>query len=107
MISNDDTKNTKFKRNFLKNAIRFFQKVLLKENELNEQNKKEEHNTKNCSTKIISRKLLQDIEKEKNKIVSKRKRNSAMFSSNFNHIHNAKTSSFFKFGEITKKNRNF
>ena len=102
-ISNDDTKNTKFEGTFLKNAINFFQKVLLKENELNEKNEPDEQNSKNCSTKIISSKLLQDIEKEKNKIVSKRKRNSAMLSNNLNPIQNTKRNSFFKFGEVTKK----
>ena len=95
---NGDSENSKLERTFLKNAINFFQKVLLKEKELNEQVEKKS----NCSTKIISSKLLEDIEKEKNKIVSKQIRNSAMLSSNHK-IGNSKTNSFFKFGEITKK----
>ena len=96
---NGDSENSKLEGTFLKNAISFFQKVLLKEKELNEQGEKKS----NCSTKIISSKLLEDIEKEKNKIVSKQIRKSAMLSSNNNKIRNSRTSSFFKFGELIKK----
>ena len=96
---NGNIENLKFDGTLLKNAVNFFQKILLKEKELNEQNEKKSFS----STKVISSKLLEDIEKEKNKIVSKHFKNSAMNSSNLNRIRNSKTNSFFKFGKITKK----
>ena len=76
----------------LKNALNFFNKKLGLENE--------EENKKKGSTKILNCKIIEEIEKEKNKIISRRKRNSALFS-NFNKFNNK--SPFFKFGENKKE----
>ena len=101
----------KYENKILKNVIKFYRKFLSKENELikSEQDNKPKNKS---STKILNDKLIEDIEKEKNKIIQKQKRKSAMISSlinpnSINNTKNIKRNSFFQFGKKTKKSKNF
>ena len=86
----------KIKGAFLKNAIKLFQKILIKEKEQIEKNEIKTKN--NSSTKVIRNKLIKDIINEKNKIeIEKRKMSSELFEDINNIPQN------FKFGENKKK----
>ena len=111
-ISKRESKQTinKLEGKVLKNVIKFFQKFFNKESEISE--KKEDTKPKNkSSTKILNNKLIEEIEKEKNKLLLNKKRKSAIISTsiskNPNLINDAsKRNSFFKFGLKTKKTNN-
>ncbi len=80
----------------LKNVIKLYKKIFNKEAEIIE--KDLDNNQKNkSSTKIINNNLIENIEKEKNKLMQRKKRKSAMISpSNIpNLINNVKGNSFF------------
>ena len=86
---------------FLKNAVKLFHKILIKENEQNVIKEKFASSI-NSSTKVIGSNLIQDILNEKNKIISKRSRKSAKFLEDNNNSYN-NSSTFFKFGENKNK----
>ena len=96
-ISNIESKKDLLENTFIKNVVKLFNKVIMKEREQNEQTKSKNRS----SSKIIGCELIKDIEKEKNKFynkaksITKQKRKSAMLSPEFN--------PFFKFGENIKK----
>ena len=101
----------KYENKILKNVIKFYRKFLSKENELikSEQDNKPKNKS---STKILNDKLIEDIEKEKNKIIQKQKRKSAMISSlinpnSINNTKNIKRNSFFQFGKKNEKIKKF
>ena len=85
---------------FLKNAVKLFHKLLMKENEQNE--KEEKNKSKNKSTKVINNKIIKDIQNEKNKILSKQKNGSDKNSSSNDIIHNTNT---FKSSENKEKRK--
>ena len=104
VISKKDSKKSlnKLEGRILKSVIKFYQKFFSKENELIENN--EDNKPKNkSSTKIINIKLIEEIEKERNKILEEQKRNSSFQSSS--NIPNR--NSFFQFGIKNKKTNNF
>ena len=83
---------------FLKNAVKLFHKILIKENEQNVMKEKFASSINN-STKVIGSNLIQDILNEKNKIISRRSRK---YSEDKNKS-NYNSSIFFKFGENKSK----
>ena len=97
-IKKSDTVKNKLEGTILKNAINFFNNKLKSENDEEIKHK--------SSTKILSNKLLEDIEKEKNKIISHQRKRKSAFFSNFNNItNNLNVNPIFKFGEIKKKKK--
>ena len=76
VISKKDSKKSlnKLEGKILKNVIKFYQKFFSKENEIikNDQDNKPKNNS---STKIINIKLIEEIEKERNKIIAEQKKN--------------------------------
>ena len=104
VLSKKDSKKSlnKLEGRILKSVIKFYQKFFSKENELIEND--EDNKPKNkSSTKIINIKLIEEIEKERNKILEEQKRNSSFQSSS--NIPNR--NSFFQFGIKNKKTNNF
>ena len=97
-IKKSESVKNKLEGTILKNALNFFNNKLKLENE--------DEIKHNSSTKILNNKIIEDIEREKNKLMSKqRKRNSAFFS-NFNNIsNNININPMFKFGENKKKKK--
>ena len=102
------TKNNIYKNTILKNVIKLYQKIFSKEKELIEKYQSNKPKNKS-STKILNNKLIEGIEKEKNKLILQQKRKSAMISPlNLpNSISNKKRNSFFQFGIKNKKSKNF
>ena len=96
----DSKKNIKkFNKAILKNVIKFYQKLFSQENEVLEKNKDSKPRNRS-STKIINIKLIEEIEKERNKIIEEQKKNSIMLSaSNIHNIikHSNRQSFFFFF----------
>ena len=75
----------------LKNAIKFYQKFFSQENGIIKTNENNKPKNKS-SAEILNNKIIEEIEKEKNKLILQKKRNSISSSSNL----------FFKFGIKTK-----
>ena len=74
---------------------------MIKENEDNKRKKNK------SSTKIINIKLIEKIEKERNKLIAEQNKNTVMISSSASNIphliNNRKRNKFFQFGGKTKK----
>ena len=90
----------KLEGSLIKKTVKFFEKILTKEKELN----KEDNFMQLNSSKIIKSKFIKDIEKENNIIrlkISKQKRKSAVFTPGFSK--NNVTKALFKFGKNKKK----
>ena len=101
----DSKKNIKkFNKAILKNVIKFYQKLFSQENEVLEKNKDSKPRNRS-STKIINIKLIEEIEKERNKIIEEQKKNSIMLSASNIHniIKHSNRQSFFQFGAKKKK----
>ena len=97
-IKKSESVKNKLEGTILKNAINFFNNKLKSENDEEIKHK--------SSTKILSNKLLEDIEKEKNKIISHQRKRKSAFFSNFNNItNNLNVNPMFKFGENKKKKK--
>lgn len=104
--SSKKTKN-KLENKFLKNVIKFYQKFFSKENELIKENEDNKRKKNKSSTKIINIKLIEEIEKERNKLIAEQNKNTVMISSSASNIphliNNRKRNKFFQFGGKTKK----
>ena len=92
-IKKVETKRESLKKkkdeSFIKNAIKLFHKLLIKEKDKIE--KDEKIKSKNKSTETLNYKILKDIRNEKNKILSKQGNESDKHISGFNKIRNTKT----------------
>ena len=108
----DSKKNLdKLENKILKNVIKFYRKFFSSENEILE-NSQEKKQKNKSSTKILNIKIIKEIEKEKEKIISEKKRNSVMKCSSSSNIHNlenfTKNKTFFQLNTKTKKkSKNF
>ena len=108
----DSKKNLdKLENKILKNVIRFYRKFFSSENEIleNSQGKKQKNKS---STKILNIKIIKEIEKEKNKIISEQKKNSVNKCSSSSNIPNlekiTKNNTLIQFNtKIKKKSKNF
>ena len=87
--------------------IKFYQKFFSKENELIKENEDNKRKKNKSSTKIINIKLIEEIEKERNKLNAEQNKNTVMISSSASNIphliNNRKRNKFFQFGGKTKK----
>ena len=87
--------------------IKFYQKFYSKENELIKENEDNKRKKNKSSTKIINIKLIEEIEKERNKLNAEQNKNTVMISSSASNIphliNNRKRNKFFQFGGKTKK----
>ena len=91
--------------------IKFYRKFFSSENEILE-NSQEKKQKNKSSTKILNIKIIKEIEKEKEKIISEKKRNSVMKCSSSSNIPNlenfTKNKTFFQLNTKTKKkSKNF
>ena len=95
-IKKSESVKNKLEKTILKNALNFFNNKLKSEND-----KQIKHKS---STKIINNKIIEEIEKEKNKLISQQRKRKSAFFSNFNNITN-NISPRFKFGENRKRKK--
>ena len=110
VISKKDSKKSlnKLEGRILKNVIKFYRKFFSKENEIIEN---DEDYKPRSSTKIINIKLIEEIEKERNKILEEQKKHSALQLQSESNISSLakgpNKNSFFQFGIKSKKANNF